>query len=463
MKKLYFYLSVLTLFLSSMTSWAQTKYGDGTLLLRSNFIMLWDGNSSSMIPTDSNIYSYNSMGLSTRVFKNSFDIGNQTWTPEYIRIQDYDANGNITLYVDSFLLMSKFDDRYKETYTYNAKNEQVTSIQSYWNKSKGNWLFDERSTSTYTPTGNESMDLREKYVDSSKGWVNALRRVYTYNSSDQLEFYDRELWNNNSKQWESDYRVLSFSDKSGIVDSTIYQAYNKNTTSWVNDLRHRYTRNEAGKLLTSTLHKWVNNAWQPTEIATYTYMPDGQMQSYMQELWDNSKMALRPYYKMGYEYNGSGWLIKDSVYMWDAAANQWNLYRRNFAQYNINGYQTIFYSDIFNKATSKWNAYTEVRFRYIAKATNKMLPDQRASLSVLLFPNPAKNGFQILSDKVFSESMKVNLCDVKGVPVDLPKERIRQNGNIISVNLEESVLPRGLYYIEIFGENKRTSLPLLLE
>lgn len=70
------------------------------------------------------------------------------------------------------------------------------------------------------------------------------------------------------------------------------------------------------------------------------------------------------------------------------------------------------------------------------------------SLSINLFPNPAKNTLSVLPNEMLKENYSVILFDALG------KQVLKQNLTTANETLDVSHLPTGIYVVNISSENK---------
>lgn len=439
---------------------AQTQYGDGSMVLRSELSQDWFNNNSKFEPRDSSDYEFNGMDLMTKYFQKNYDAATSTWTPYYITINGYDSKGNNTLYIDSFLNVNDMDGNFKGVYTYNNNGYELTHLYYNWNTSKSNWELDERGTTTYTSFGLENVDLRETYDNTNGVWVNSVRRTQTYDGSNKVIYYIKEVWDKNTNKWVNDYKVLYFRGGSNL-DSMIYQRYNIATSTWVNDDKFVYGYNGSNKVTDNAQFDWVNNKWQPVSKSTSTFLSDGQLLTYMYELWDNTTKALVPSYKTLYAFNSKNWEIRDSLYYWNKTTSAWDLNFHDINVYNANGYQISLTKERYNSVTTGWDNYSRIFYRYTAKPANAIKKETIKQFA--LFPNPANNLVNLVSTEIVNGKCSIQICDSKGKTVCRVLDSEPMPGTGIAINLGDYNLSSGLYYLMVKTEAGTTSLPLMVK
>ena len=314
---------VLLVCFSFKGSYGQTKYGDGTLLLRSDFSSTWNNSNSVYDPVDSNDYKYKANNYQSEKYTRKYNTGLSMWEDYYVNVTDYDNAGNLLIYADSFLKTTDFDSRYKEIYQYNSNNMEIEGLQYYWDTNLSDWVPDERATTTYGPTGYEIVDLREKYNVKTGKYTNSIIRNYTYGPNDKLLFYIKDVWDTLSNSWLNDYKVQYYQDSANYTDSSIIKKYDKNLKTYVNESKSSYTYNNEHKWLTHSRFVWVNNAWVPDARTTNTYHSSGQLEVVVNEFWNKNLKALVNSSRITYQYNAPNWLTLELNDKWDATKSDW--------------------------------------------------------------------------------------------------------------------------------------------
>lgn len=439
---------------------AQNQYGDGSLVLKSELSQDWFGTNSKYEFRDSSDFELNAQNLVTRQFQKTYDVGTTTWTPYYIQLNAYDAKGNTTLYVDSFLQSADKSSNFRSTFVYKTDGNETSHMYYEWNTAKSNWEPTERATSTYNSAGNEIVDLREEYDKTTGVWVNAIRRTSTYDGSNKYLYYIKEVWDRNTNKWVNQYKILYFGNGTG-TDSNVYQKYNTVTAKWENDDKYVYTHNGSNKVLTNSQFDWVNNTWQPVSKSTNTYLADGQLLTYLYEQWDNTTKALVPSYKTLYGFNSKNWEVGDSMYNWNAGTSSWEIYNRNTHTYNSKGYETLLASSRYNSGPKQWANSSRIFYRYASKqgnAINGALQNKFA-----LFPNPAAEQFSLVSNEVITGKCSITICDSRGRIVSRITDGEPLLGSGISINVSDYNLGAGLYYVTIKTEAGSAVLPLVVK
>ncbi|MCB9252322.1 MAG: hypothetical protein H6605_07620 [Flavobacteriales bacterium] len=439
---------------------SQTKYGDGSMELKSEYKEFWDPNTTKYIPLDSSIYEHDAQGRMTNKLQHRFDKNSDSWIPYYVYHAVYDSKGNNISYVDSNLLSAEFGNRYRINYEYDQNNNMVKFIEYNWDENSSDWVPSQRGTSTYTSSNKESSDLRERY-DAQKGqWVNSVLRSYTFNGNDDLIFYIKQNYNESIMKWEDNYKVINYVNSNQTDDSVIYQKFDLIKSEWVNDFRYIYTYNQGNRLLSRTEYKWINNIWKLSYNRRYSYTADNQYTSEEYDVWDDLTSKLIPYSKSGNQYNSKLWVIQDSSFKYNKSISSFEPTNRYRYFYNQNGYQYMGVSESYNTSNGVWQNPGNVFYRYVSKPVNSDNNVLFNYQGFKIFPNPVIGTFVIEQVTPDLKKCTVKIRDQSGCLIKtlLDKDIFPQTGLYLSK--DEIRLTPGLYYIDIQSENGNQVLKL---
>jgi len=440
---------------------AQTKYGDGTLQLKSSHLANWDAVQSKYISKDSNSYSYNSKGLQTEMYQRTYDPMTSLWKGYYVELDAYDQQGNVITYVDSFLTADQLNSRYRATYKFNASNQEIQNLQSYWDLATSNWLLDERATTTYNTKGKESLDLRESFVASNGSWLNSILRTYTFTTSDEADYYIKQVWDNTAKSWVDEYKVLYHYNALKYTDTMIIQKYNTATKVWVNESKNSYSYDVFNRLFINANYSWISNAWVPNGRNTYSYETDGQPRLHLYETWDSQIKNLQHNFLTSYYYDANMRLITKTGETW-VNKNQWVFSNKEIHDYNANGYEIKQTYLKFNSSLSTWDSTYKTRFHYISNPLIGIPTIAEPEKPFSIYPNPASQSFSLLASEGLTEKYTITLLNSIGMQVAVLSGSKFPINKRLQFDLTPYSLPSGLYYISIQSKDNACRLPLII-
>ena len=149
-------------------------------------------------------------------------------------------------------------------------------------------------------------------------------------------------------------------------------------------------------------------------------------------------------------YDSIGNLILDSRYTWDSATNSWKgSYKYEF-NFDSNGNYTVRMSYAWDSNNNSWQLSGISSFFYSSK--NISILNNPTLMNVYLFPNPAKDEFQISG---LTENSRITLFDLNGKSL-INKDVI--NNEPISI----STLKKGIYLVN-FTSSDGNHASLLLK
>lgn len=117
-------------------------------------------------------------------------------TNQSLKTYSYDANGNLTNYLEQKWKANTWTNYSKDTYTYTAQNKIASRINEIWNN--GVWEVLNRYTYTYNQAGIETLLLIEGWDGSN--WFNNTRFVSIVNGNNQYTSRVQENFGL-SKKW----------------------------------------------------------------------------------------------------------------------------------------------------------------------------------------------------------------------------------------------------------------------
>lgn len=131
------------------------------------------------------------------VTKETYKVGNSgVMSNQTLKTYSYDANGNLTTYLEQKWTANAWTNYSRDSYTYTAQNKVATKINERWNS--GNWNVLNRYSYTYNSAGYETLLLVEGWDNTN--WFNNTRFISNFDSKNQIVSRTQENFSL-SKKW----------------------------------------------------------------------------------------------------------------------------------------------------------------------------------------------------------------------------------------------------------------------
>jgi len=456
---------LVTLIFISISVIAQVEYGDGSKRLKAQRGNIWDSNTSAWVPSDSATFGYNQQNLRTQRADLIYNTSSSAWDYQFFAYKTYDANGNVTLEVDSHLNPALYSYREKKSYIYNANNKLTSFTSSSWNSNDNNWRFGYRTQYTYTAGGNASVWLWEVYDTATASWISDNRYLYSYNdvNQNQLDTSLYEVWFNNA--WNNYRRTIYTYDGNGNNTQYISEQYNSGTMTWTNQSKTEYTYDAAGNMLTQTSSSWDSgtNSWVYNSRDTYTFNAANQRTSYLIENWNTGSSAWVNQYYYTYTFNANNWQTNSERQDWNANLLAWDNSTRSAYTYDNNGYQTYRFSESWNTTTLAWGNDYEYYYYYEPSVASGIQSSSSAENMFVVFPNPAKDFITLKGNLQEPTPVHIAIIDLNGRMVGNLGSEVMHGSGQKQLNISHLGLNKGMYFVSLQTQNGVKNIPLMIE
>ena len=298
----------------------------------------------------------------------------------------------------------------KIIYTYNAKNNLLTTTEQEWDSDS--WANSVYTVNTYDSRSN--LLTRTMQVWESGEWKNGSKNTYTYDTAYNQTNWLVQTWNNgdweNVEQW-----IFTFDTRDNMTSET-YQTWTAG--AWLNSLRYLYTFNSTDELLAEVQQNWEGDAWVNQTKDSWTYEA------------------------------GEKIISTDHHYWMD---NEWIRVGITVETFDSNNFPVTYSSKLFDEDELTVLSGDSARYYYRGASSGiGKLADGRMTV----YPNPTSGKFIVSCSENISA---LEICNAVGEIVFSKREI---NNQTIPVDLSQSF--RGVFIIRISTEAKTFSTKIIL-
>ncbi|SHI33148.1 Por secretion system C-terminal sorting domain-containing protein [Hymenobacter daecheongensis DSM 21074] len=169
-----------------------------------------------------------------------------------------------------------------EVNTYDAQGNLTQWVQQL--KISGTWRNYARTTYTYNAANQPTLILDETYFGTA--WENSSREVLTYDAQGRLTVSEFMTAQTSGPGFNPFFKTFLTYNTAGKVQTTLQQYYQGG--AYVDDQRNSFIYNGTGQLQLFTIERYVSSAWVRVGAYQYTYDADGNT---AQELYQTYNAA----------------------------------------------------------------------------------------------------------------------------------------------------------------------------
>ncbi|PJJ58804.1 T9SS type A sorting domain-containing protein [Hymenobacter chitinivorans] len=359
------------------------------------------------------------------------------------------------------------------TYTYNPTGQATTSLTENWVNSA--WQNSSQTNWTYDAQGRMLSQTSQTWTNGA--WVNTFQYLYGYDAQGKMTSYSTLTWTNGAWKITSGYQIMTTYDTQNRLTEEMQSNWNSTSQVYGPSTRYQYTYSGTSALYSSyVLQTWVNTAWANASRATnFIYDTQNRLTYYENQSWSNNAWALSSRttttYAAGSNNNvtvtqslaGTSWVDNSrTTRTYDAQGNQLNFYveiwtnnawqptsgQRYFDAFNSN-------NDIIRRLYQRVDATNHVFVNankfYYYDYQSFVLAARPGSLAaqVALYPNPASRTatLQLSGLQQAGAAAHVMVLNSLGQPVQ--HRQVRAQAGTLSLSLDLSSLPAGLYSVQV--------------
>lgn len=128
---------------------------------------------------------------------------NLTFDTSYLALYTYDAQNNVTEYLNKQKVGAFWQNMYKQTYSFDANNNQTGYLYFYWDMMSNGWNLSNQTQNSFNSSNQYSSSVSMSFNPQIGMLMNSYQSTYLYDANDNLEFYIAENWDINTASWVS--------------------------------------------------------------------------------------------------------------------------------------------------------------------------------------------------------------------------------------------------------------------
>lgn len=347
-----------------------------------------------------------------------WDNNSSSYLPDERAISTFDANGNITssLELDYDTSSNIWENSYKSIYTYDANNNLTEELDQSWES--GVWVNDWKYNYTYDANHNMTDEIDMSWDNGASAWENEDHYIYTYDGQNNPISEIDQSWDVGTSAWKNEDKV-SANYTGGLRTSEVEQNWDNGNSQWINDEKTNYTYDGSGNNTGITIQEWNDstNDWDNSEKMTFTYSGNLASQGIDQE-WNDGVGQYVNFARIRYAYNSYSQCTQALTDFWNGS--QW-----------------------VNYISSNNNISQKVSFRYETYDDGTGIQKSLAAATFSLYPNPTAQTLHVEVGK--GEMNHIRIANVSGQVVFETKAAFHAS----QVNLPVGNLPDGIYYLQL--------------
>jgi hypothetical protein len=189
-------------------------------------------------PSSRQTYTYNGQGLEVMSLGESWMSQTSVWQPNYSVERNYDANGNMILYLWRVWNQNALENSSRSTFTFSSNKNITQEIYESWSTSLNSWQNSSLANYSYDIFGNLLTGTLQAWNGSA--WVKDARFAATY-ANNLMSTAVLEAWDPVAGIWVKDQKYSFTYDASGNNLEELDQWWDKQLNAWVNDYRYKST------------------------------------------------------------------------------------------------------------------------------------------------------------------------------------------------------------------------------
>ena len=343
----------------------------------------------------------------------------------------YDAQHNMTSYIEKTWTGSFWMNFDQYTFTYDAHNNMTSELYQFWNGST--WEDSSKNTYIYDANNNLTSDIEQSWNGSA--WVNSLKDIYTYDASNNRTSELYQSWN--GSVWVNSMQITNIYDANNNLTSLLWQFWISDV--WENTELDTYTYDANNNLTSSLYQSWNGSSWENSQQDTYTYDANNNLTSRLAHTWNGS--AWVNYLQSLFTYNANNNLISEFGQSWNG--NAWVNYWQYLYNYDVDNFpQSYSYKD-WNITGTKVTSGDSAYYYYHTVLGINDLMAQNGNLTV--YPNPASTQITIETSTSPAQS-QLSIMNLNGEAL------ITRQITEPKTQIDISSLPNGVYFVRVTND-----------
>jgi len=381
-----------------------------------------------------NTFTYNTQGKLLTETDWSWDNETNMLNDAYKRERSYDVYGNLLeeIHLRKDTITQSWNPQWKLEFSYNGEGNKKLVIGYSYDSESEQWTLYDKNDFEYNET--QAIVKTTRYLRSNNDWHQFSLTEYTYSSGGLLMEKQFFHWDMDNNAWKNNWKASYYYSENDLAYQIINSYWNPDISEWENNSKQDITYNDDGNIIEILHSNMQKNSGS----------------------WINE-------WKETTEYDEFGNTISQSEYEWDSFIENWTGNWRSEISYDI----SIDWSNIvwpyeeedniilqhkpINVVTYNWDFntndwkedgysnlyYSEDDFDYI---------DENNKIEVQVYPNPVDEYFSLSYPDDY-QMARISIIDLQG-KILLQKE-IHHAENINIGSISQGIY---LYQLEIEGK-----------
>ena len=256
-------------------------------------------------------------------------------------------------------------------YTYNHKSELVNrTVYRKYSEDAQTWSLYYRGIYDYDQNGNRTL-LLAQYCQGTE-WATARTYTYAYDENNNLTLEERLF--EEISEWGTDSRYTYAYDTEGNRTLERYQF--RRDTDWENNFQFFYTYDDRNYLINELRQDGRNvTEWEDSYSAAYEYDANGNMTSFVEQLWRDNQWQNFSFNAYEYDQNGKLSYHFEQV----GGGDIWENHHQTFYEYDADGNQTLLFMQ--NWYENAWVNGWEELIEYDANGNQTLVRYREGSIN----------------------------------------------------------------------------------
>lgn len=343
---------------------------------------------------DSFVYECNANKLPVKRTMYSYDTAKNQWYMRSIAEYDYDANGNLTYFMDSLLIPAEHFRRAKNKYEYNAKGKMTSN--SFFKWMNGEWRPTNKYIMNYDNNGNMYENIETLYNVNTNQFDNLRRTTFTFVNINYTKTRLAEVWNSQKGEWQPTMKYENTYNNNWHRTKVEYQSFSNG--EWNFTSKSDEYRNSKGLPDSIMGYTWdkTTSKWKQYSKCHYAYPGDTTIETCTQlnedtKIWENSD---------GTKYFEN----KDEMQLYYSSSNvntntmKLEVYYVAKSKYNANKYEIERITENYDYSTFEMSYFLRTKWNYEPLSSSGI---KEIQAEVSAYPNPTSDGMvTIVSDAI---------------------------------------------------------------
>ena len=185
----------------------------------------------------------------------TYDYENDEWENSSRNLYNYDGNNNQIQKTRQVWDGEEFNNEIKSTYAYDGNNNKIYQMMYYWDEDV--WVESQEFDYQYDENGNLYKIESEAWIDDE--WVKWQKSIYAYDTTNLLLSIESSLWDTETSSWfHPHHKQLYTYDQDDNRIIFIIQGWNEYDEFWFNQFKTTYYYLPVGNENVETIRTNIN-------------------------------------------------------------------------------------------------------------------------------------------------------------------------------------------------------------